>query len=235
MALTANGHLAWIVNTVRCECAVAFSVTSQQISAPTEATLNALRRIFQYLKHTSRLCLASELFEPDIDPTDSSSQPDDHGGWEFYTDSNYVAGRSRNGFIATEEGAPVAWYFRLSSVVFAHPDIGEAHSDTSSGAAEVYAATNATHEVLELSYAAADIGIYFPQHAILQMDNSAAEAFTNNLSFKSKLKHINCRQELVHTLRDKSIAIPEHVPTTDNLADLFTKILPATTFVRLPS
>jgi hypothetical protein len=233
MALTANGHLAWIVNTVRCECAVAFSVTSQQISAPTEATLNALRRIFQYLKHTSRLCLASELFGPDIDPTDSSPQPDDQGGWEFYTDSNYAAGRSRNGFIATEEGAPVAWYSRLSSVAFAHPDIGEAHSDTSSGAAEVYAAANATHEILELSYAAADTGIYFPQPAILQMDNSAAEAFTNNSSFKSKLKHIDCRQQWVRTLRDKSIVIPEHVPTTDNLADLFTKILPAATFVRL--
>jgi hypothetical protein len=70
-------------------------------------------------------------------------------------------------------------------LVFAHPDIGEAHSDTSSGAAEVYSAANATHEILELSYAADDAGIEFPQPAILQMNNAAAEAFTNNSSIKS--------------------------------------------------
>jgi hypothetical protein len=233
LALTVNGHLGWIVNTVRCDCAVSFSCTSQQVSAPTEATLTALKRIFQYLKHTSKICLASRLYAPDIDPTQPQQQEHDQKGWQFYTDSNYDASRSRNGFLATEEGAPVGWHARLSSVAFAHPDIGEAHSDTSSGAAEVYAAANATHEILELSYAADDAGIDFPQPAILQMDNAAAEAFTNNSSFKSKLKHIDCRQQWVRTLRDKSIVIPEHVPTADNLADLFTKILPAKTFIKL--
>lgn len=103
----------------------------------------------------------------------------------------------------------------------------------SSGAAEVYAAGNATQEILELSYAAADAGIDFPQPAILQMDNAAAEAFSNNSCFKSKLKHIDCRQEWVRTLRDSAIITPKHVTSADNLADLFTKILPASTFVRL--
>jgi histone deacetylase 1/2 len=103
----------------------------------------------------------------------------------------------------------------------------------SSGAAEVYAAGNATQEMLELSYAASDIGIDFPQPAILKMDNAAAEAFANNSCFKSKLKHIDCRQQWVRTLRDKLIVIPQHVPTIDNLADLFTKILPTPTFIRL--
>ncbi len=212
---------------------MSLSCTSQQVSAPTEVTLAALNRIFQYLKHTSKIRLASRLYGPDIDSTQPKQQKNDQKGWEFYTDSNYAADRSRNGFLATEEGAPVGWHARLSSVAFAHPDIGEAHSDTSSGAAEVYAAANATHEILELSDAADGAGIEFPQPAILQMDNAAAEAFTNNSSFKSKLKHIDCRQQWVRTLRDKSIVIPEHVPTADNLADLFTKILPALTFIKL--
>lgn len=132
-----------------------------------------------------------------------------------------------------EEGAPVSWYSRMTSVAFAHPDIKEAHPDCSSGAAEVYGAANATHELLELSYAADECNIGFPKPAILQMDNSAAEAFTNNSVVKSKLKHIDCRQGWVRTLRDKNIIVPKHVPTADNLAGLFTKILPASVFIRL--
>jgi hypothetical protein len=95
LALTANGHLGWMVNTIRLDCAVAFSTVSQQISKRTQATLQALKRIFQYLKHTSKLCLASRLHPPDVDPLDPKT--DDQHGWEFYTDSNYDAGRSRNG------------------------------------------------------------------------------------------------------------------------------------------
>ena len=51
-----------------------------------------------------------------------------------------------------EGSAPVLWGSKVSSVAFAHPDIGEAHADISSGAAEVYAAANATFEFLHLSY-----------------------------------------------------------------------------------
>ena len=177
------------------------------------------------------MCLASRLYAPEVDS--SNPQPEDgQHGWEFFTDSNYAV-QNRNGFIAIEEGAPVAWYSRLTSVAMAHPDIKEAHADCSSGAAEVYAAGNATHEILELSYAAADCVIDFPPPAILQMDNAAAEAFSNNSTFKSKLKHIDCRQRWVRTLRDRSIIIPKHVPTADNLADLFTKILCPSIFIRL--
>ena len=59
------------------------------------------------------------------------------------------------------------------------------------------------------------------------MDNTTAEAFANNNAKKTKLKHIDARQEWVKVLRDKSILVPVHVPTKRNLADIFTKILHA--------
>ena len=40
-----------------------------------------------------------------------------------------------------------------------------------------YAAGNATCEMLQLSYIAEEIGMSFPKPAILEMDNTAAEAF----------------------------------------------------------
>ena len=65
------------------------------------------------------------------------------------------------------------------------------------------------------------------------VDYQAAEIFINDTAFKSKLKHIDCRQEWVKVLRDKSIMTPAHINTKDNLADLFTKILDKETFIKL--
>ena len=70
--------------------------------------------------------------------------------------------RNQNGYIATLNDAPVDWASKVSSVAFAHPDIGEAHADISSGAAEIYAAANATYNILALSYSTDEMGISFP-------------------------------------------------------------------------
>ena len=73
----------------------------------------------------------------------------------------------------------------------------------------------------------------FPKPIPLQMDNTTAESFAKNNAKKTKLKHIDARQEWVKVLRDKSILVPVHVPTKLNLADLFTKILTIPEFIRL--
>ena len=73
----------------------------------------------------------------------------------------------------------------------------------------------------------------FPYPITLEVDNETARIFANASAQRSKLKHIDCRQEWVKTLRDKSIVKVEHIPTKDNLADLFTKILSVGDFVRL--
>ena len=52
-------------------------------------------------------------------------------------------------------------------------------------------------------------------------------------AYKSKLKHIDVRQEWVKALHNKNILYPVHVDTNNNLADLFTKILSKVDFQRL--
>ena len=103
----------------------------------------------------------------------------------------------------------------------------------SSGAAEVYVAGNASVEFVHLSYVAEEMGIPFPDTINLQMDNAAAKCFADNTCFKSKLKHIDCRQQWVKTLRNKDILRAIHVPTEWNLADIFTKILSVAVFTKL--
>ena len=158
----------------------------------------------------------------------------------YFSDSDFAgnsetqnARRSQNGYVALLNGAPVLWASKVSSVAFAHPKIGEAHADVSSAAAEIYAAANATYEFLHISYIAEEAGIDILLPIILQVDNAACEAFINHTAFRTKLKHIDCRQEWVRMIRDKSILKPVHVESALNLADLFTKILDRATFERL--
>jgi len=127
-------------------------------------------------------------------------------------------------------GAPVMWASKVSSVAFAHPLIGEAHADISSGAAEVYCAANATMDILHLSYVVDEMGMKLPLPIRLQIDNAAAQAFAGSTVKRTKMKHIDCRQHWVRTLRDKSICLPVHVDTKENLADFFTKPLDKSTF-----
>ena len=78
-----------------------------------------------------------------------------------------------------------------------------------------------------------EMGLDFPKPFYLQIDNTAAIAFAKKTAFKTKLKHIDVRQEWVRTLRDKNVMLPVHVPSEFNLADLLTKILSAFVFQRL--
>ena len=82
------------------------------------------------------------------------------------------------------------WGSKVSSVAFAHPKIGEAHPDMSSGAAEVYAAGNASFDFLHLSYIASEMAIDFPEPLLMQMDNKAADGDSSITSRKKRFKGV---------------------------------------------
>ena len=111
---------------------------------------------------------------------------------------------------------------------YVNGDLDKDHPDRSSSASETRGAGNATEDFLHLPYdiVAREAGIPFPKPFILQMDNNAAHVFANDTCFRSRMKHIDCAQTWVRILRDKAICIPARVNTDDNLADMFTKILP---------
>ena len=67
----------------------------------------------------------------------------------------------------------------------------------------------------------------------LEMDNAAAKIFCEGSANKTRLKHIDARQEWIQVLRNKDLFIATYVPTEENLADLFTKILPKAVFTYL--
>ena len=238
------GMLGWLANTTRPDVAYAHSRIGQHAAAPTQEAKKAIQNVFRYLGKNSDLSLSVALYDSTPIRQIYTGHPKPPERWKFYVDADYAGNhetqnkrRSQNAKVITVDGTPIHWCSKVSSVAFAHPSIGEAHADMSSGASEVYAAGNAAQDLLHFSYCIDEMGLTkctaFPRPMTLLMDNTTAEVFTNDTAFKSRLKHIDVRQEWVKCLRDKSIIIPAHVPSEDNLADLFTKILHEPTFVKL--
>ena len=239
--LTGLGMLGWLAQTVRCDIAYVYSRIGQHTATPNQSAIQAVRRAFSYLLGTKDYCIRAPMYGSARDiNTITSALSDAVNVWRFYCDTDHAGNsevqnrrRSQNGLLVTCNTAPVLWQSKASSVSFASERIGEAHADMSSGAVEIYGAGNATCDIMGLSYVVEEMGIEFPFPFTLEIDNDAAKIFALGTAQRSKLKHIDCRQEWVKTLRDRNICTPVHIPSEDNLADIFTKILPRPTFIRL--
>jgi hypothetical protein len=240
--LTGLGCMAWCSHTVRVDCSQAFSRLGQHSAKPTVSALKGLTHAVSYLYQHKNLCLTQKLFPEDLDlmPVFDINAPSKGFEFRLYADSDHAGNtevqnkrRSQNGGVYMVGDAVFDWSSKASSVTFATELIGEAHADMSSGAVEVYAAGNATIDILDNMYLFEEAGMEFPKPFTLLVDNTTAEAFMNCTVKRSKLKHIDCRQEWCEMLRNKKIVLPEHVDTDNNLADLETKILGSEPFVRL--
>ena len=168
----------------------------------------------------------------------SPRQPDNP--WAHFSDTDHAGNReiqnkrrSQNCYIACHRGMPVYWKSSVSSVAFACAEIGEAHADISSGAAEIYGSANASMDAMYIRYVAEECNFEFPIPIELQVDNKTAIAYHKSDVNRTKLKHIDARQEWVKMIRDKQLLRMIKVDTKLNVADLGTKILDKFTFQKL--
>ena len=247
--MTACGMCGWVSATGRPEIRVYHSRVSQYMASPVKGALEAVLGIVKYLASTKTHC----LFQPWLTSSNADSFK-----WRCYSDSDQSSNpelinrrRSQLSYIATRGSAPVAFgskctsvklpsdldcfgpsYFGLDKPV-CHPMMTDIAADVSSAAAEVYAASVATNELLHLSYLCDEMGIDFPRPIPLEVDNQTCIHFSKGTTQRSKMKHIDARQAWVEALRDDNIVKFSWVPTRDNLADLNSKILPVPRFETL--
>ena len=208
------GGVGWLVSTTRPDLALAFSRLGQFLSAPTEGAIKSLKQTLRYIKGTSHYCLSM--------PLGLSSNTFQHWSDSDHASNKAVANkrRSQTGIISTMNGVPHVYKSTAQSVV-----------TLSSTEAEIYAASTAVSNFEHSRFVLDEMGIQgHPTPFTLMIDNTAAEVFMEDTKNNSRLKHIDVRQNWVQEMRDRSIVVPEHVNTNDNLADLFTKPLGAPTF-----
>ena len=242
---TALGMVLWLNKCARPDIGYATSRVAQHAASPTNGAYEALVKLVRYCASTPKLAIRQEL--------------NVHVGWQLFSDSDMAGNaepqnkrRSQLGYVAMLGSAPITWSSKVSSVQFgpaalpagfvsehppvtAHRDIKGEHVATSSAEAETYACALFANEVLALSYIAEEAGLSFPKPAVIQVDNMAAIAFSKQAQFsgRSKLRHVDCRQQWLQVLRDSNIVKCVHVSSEFNKADIFTKALDTETFVRL--
>lgn len=252
--MRACGMIGWLAGTGRIDLRYVHSRISQHMAKPCVGAMDAVRQVLRYCAATKDLC----LWQPRHGTGWSHFSDSDHAG----NAEVHNARRSQLGYVSIYGRAPIGWGSKASSVRFGppemavadrslpsfghgptgadasatpvcHPKMPNLHPDVSSAAAEIYAASVALSETLHLGYICDELGVPFDLPVRLEVDNAAAIAFSTDRVRRTKMKHIDVRQEWVRALRDASICELIKVDTKLNHADLLTKILDPDTFETL--
>ena len=235
--MSATGMVGWLSATGRPDSRVYHSRVSQYMAAPVKGALKAVMRIARYFADNKDRC----LFQP-CGTNDAY--------WRMYSDSDQSSytdpsnkRRSQLSFMATKRWTPVMWGSKTTKTstgpdldgfgvshkgfnkLTCHPDMSELHTDISSAAAEIFAASVALSELLHLGYVTSELGLSYPRPILLEVNNATTIIFLKDQVRRSKLRHIDCRQAWVEALRDEHIVKLIKVDTNENLADLNSKLL----------
>ena len=103
---------------------------------------------------------------------------------------------------------------------------------TSSTEAEIVAASEATKEIKWLDQVLSLMGKTLKPH-LLNIDNTSALKLGDHPVHHSDTKHIDVRNLFVREAVEEGLIELSHVRTTEQRADIFTKILPKARFLKL--
>ena len=94
------------------------------------------------------------------------------------------------------------------------------------------AASEATKDAVYLRDFLAELGFPDPHPTKLHVDNSAARDLAYNPEHHARTKHIDRRHFYVREVVEELRIVVPYVPTDQNVADFFTKALPADKFLK---
>ena len=185
---------------------------SQYMQKPTEVHWTACKRVLRYLKGTSHYGLfirpSANLFLYGFTDADWASNIDDRrstGGYCIYLGSNLVSWSSRKQHVVAR-----------SSTEFEYRAL--AH-----GAAE----TSWLQSLLQ------ELRVSPSSPPVLWCDNISAGSLAANPVFHARTKHIEIDVHFVHDMvLQKSLEV-RYVPSSDQIADVLTKVLPTARFLFL--
>ncbi|GJR86209.1 putative ribonuclease H-like domain-containing protein [Tanacetum coccineum] len=168
---------------------------------PKTSHLNAMKRIFRYLKGKPKLGLRY----PRVSSFDL----------EAYSDSDYAGAnldrKSTTGGCQFLGRRLISWQCKKQTIV--------AISTTK---AEYVAAANCCGQVLWIQNQMLDYGFNF-MNTKIYIDNESTICIVKNLVFHSKTKHIEIRHHFIRDAYEKKLIQVLKIHTDDNVADLLTK------------
>jgi len=138
------------------------------------------------------------------------------------TDSDWATRHSTSGWVFVFGSAAISWGSKRQVSVA-----------LSSCEAEIMAASEASKEAIFLKRFAEELGIADGSALELFEDNKGARDLAYNPEHHSRSKHIERRHFYVRELVESGDLVVPYVKTDENMADFFTKPLPAKRFFAL--
>lgn len=203
---SAVGSLMYAMVCTRPDLAHAISVVSRYMHNPGKDHWNAVKWILRYLKGTSDLGL---IFD-----TSKASSEIIIG----YVDSDYGGDldhrKSLSSYIFTVCGCAVSWKSSLQSV-----------AALSTTEAEYIAATEGVKEAIWLRGLVLELGL---SQEVLPVfcDNQGAIDLTKNNRYHERTKHIDVKHHFIRDIVAAGEVVIHKIHTTENPADMLTKIIP---------
>jgi len=198
------GALLYLATSTRPDIAYAVARLARYTTSPTEEHRALLKGVLRYVKGTQNWGLTYGRDAP----------------LTGYTDADFAGDldtrRSTTGFVFTLNGAAVAWASKAQATVAA-----------STTEAEYIAAALGAREALWLAQLLRDVGA--PAAGSVQMygDNQAALTLIKNPMSVNRCKHIDIAYHFVRDRVERGELLMEHIPTSEMVADVFTKALPS--------
>lgn len=205
------GELLFLSNRTRPDICVAVAILAQYVSQPTKFLYQSVKRVFGYLRCTSSYELVMQK--------GTGIKP------EYYCDSDYAGERierkSRSGWIMLINGCAVSWASKKQGCIA-----------MSTAEAEYIALSNCCQEVKWSRLLLSEIGVNVSSPTIIHNDNLAAQSWAQQASSMRKAKHVEVRHHFVRHCVQGNIVQLNHVASSDNVADGFTKPLDRVAFER---
>ncbi|CAH9079543.1 unnamed protein product [Cuscuta epithymum] len=205
------GRLIYLAVT-RPDITYSVHILSQFMQNPLNEHWSATLRVVRYLKGSPGQGI---LLRADSDLTLT--------GW---CDSDWAAcpltRRSLSGWLVFLGHSPISWKAKKQSTVA-----------RSSAEAEYRSMAAATCELKWLKALLFSLGVQHPQAIPLYCDSQSALHIANNPVFHERTKHIEVDCHFVRDAIQAKLIAPNYVPTTMQLADIFTKALGKTQFQTL--
>ena len=209
------GSLLHAARTTRPDIVHAVGLVSKFNSAPTQAQLTAVKRIFRYLKGTVDIKLQNRS-------TGKKLLGYSDADWANDTDDRH----STTGNVFIMSGGAISWLSQKQSTVTAALSIAEA---------EYIALVSATQEAIWLNPLLTDLRIDTKGSIEILEDNQSAIAMAKNSTGRRRTKHIDIKHQFIKEAVQAGTISVSYCPTADMLANIFTKQLPRTQFEKLRS
>ena len=198
------GSLMYAMVCTRPDIAHAVGIVSRYMHDPGKEHWQAVKWILRYILNTVDVGLTFQQDDQLI---------------VGYCDSDYASDldkrRSTTGYIFTYANAPVSWKSTLQSTV--------ALSTTE---AEYMAVTEAVKEAIWLQGLLGELGVQ-QEHVKVYCDSQSAIHLAKNQVYHARTKHIDVRYHFVREVLEEGGVEIQKIHTTENPADMLTKIVPA--------